>query len=37
MASDPVNSEWVDVSEFQRQKTEIKELLDAELIEGDAW
>jgi len=32
MASAPVN-----MSEFDKQKTEIKELLDARLVEGDAW
>ena len=25
------------MSEFDKQKTEIKELLDARLVEGDAW
>jgi len=37
MASGPVNSDCVDVVEFERQKKEIKELLNTQLVEGDAW
>jgi len=37
MASALVNSGYVDMAEFQRQKKEIKELLDTQLVEGDAW
>jgi len=37
MASAVVNSEYVDTGEFERQKKEIKELLDSQLVEGDAW
>jgi len=37
MASAPVNSGFVDAVEFEKQKKEIKELLDTELVEGDAW
>ena len=37
MASALVNSDCVDPAEFERQKKEIKELLDTQLVEGDAW
>jgi len=37
MASAPVHGGRVDVVEFERQKQEIKELLDTELVEGAAW
>jgi len=38
MASAPVNSDSVDTAtDFERQKKEIKELLDTQLVEGDAW
>ena len=36
MASGPVNSD-VDMAEFEKQKKEIKELLDTQMVEGDAW
>ena len=37
MASAPVNSDVVDMAEFEKQKKEIKELLDTQMVEGDAW
>jgi len=37
MASGAANSDCVDVVEFERQKKEIKELLNTQLVEGDAW
>jgi len=37
MASAAVNRDTVDSAEFERQKKEIKELLDTQLVEGDAW
>jgi len=37
MASAAVNSDCLIAEEFERQKKEIKELLDTQLVEGDAW
>jgi len=37
MAAVVVNSDGFETIEFERQKNEIKQLLDTQLVEGDAW